>query len=261
MSTPIVTLPPNSCLPAAVHQLADEWRSADQRVKTLETQRAAAHAAIPQARLDDAAAIRTAVLNDAPLPQQGAKEHQQFTRIQDAERRLPVAKHERDVLGNRLAVALRADECRKHLTDQAQHLVRPAVRNYLTALEEAERLVGKAHAQLIASSSLIAVIRALDTGKTVQTMPTQLGGVPSYHKERTAAQQLLDTAEQLTKRQSPNQRHIRLRNGREVHVTADLAAEFHRDRAVIAWLDGWPPEAPAPAVSTPKFTEQGSPAA
>ncbi|WP_406470142.1 hypothetical protein OH738_29415 [Streptomyces hirsutus] len=248
---PITSLPPNEQLPEQVHAVADEWRVADQRVTALQQQEATARRSIAQARNDDAQAVREAVLNDTPLPDGPTREEIARKQLADAERRLPIAEAERHIIGTRLVVALRAGHVREHLVTQAQEAMRAAVADYLAALKEAERLARQAHRALVQSTPLLGFIQSLDSGATTaRTSPAHIPGPPSFDTARQHATALARGADALTDRTRPKDRHVRLADGREVHVVASLAADFHRDGKVTAWLDGWPPEQPSPRLSS-----------
>lgn len=238
---PITSLPSNAYLPKNLHKLADEWRAMAQLVRDLERQRSEAQAGISKAKADDAEAFRAAVLAGKPLPDSG-NEKALRDRVADCTRRLPVAEAERDAIGRRLVVALRDDDARQHLADTVGTAVRAALAAYLEALDDAERKVTEAHRALADATAALHVVDALDTGSQVRLMPKAPAGVPSFGAARTAAHRLAQQVDALSERKRPRQRHVRLTNGREVHVHTSLAADFHRDGQVAEWLDGWPPE-------------------
>ncbi|MBC2867318.1 hypothetical protein H1R13_20800 [Streptomyces mexicanus] len=241
---PITSLPSNAYLPKSLHKLADEWRAAAQLVRDLVQQRSEAQAGISKAKADDAEAFKAAVLAGKPLPD-GDNEKALRDRVADCTRRLPVAEAERDAIGRRLVVALRDDDARQHLADTAGTAVRAALAAYLEVLDDAERKVSDAHRALTDATAALHVVDALDTGSQVRLLPKAPAGVPSFAAARTAAHQLGRHLDALNERKPPRQRHVRLTNGREVHVPASLAADFHRDGQVAEWLDGWPPEKPS----------------
>jgi hypothetical protein len=247
---PITSLPPNEQLPEKVHALADEWRTANQRVTDLERQKAAALASLPQARNEDEQVVRDAVLNGTPLPDGPTREETARRQMADADRRLPIAINERHTIGTRLVVALRAEDVREHLAAQAQDAIRPAVADYLQALADAEQLARTAHQALVRSTPLLGFVASLDSGvSTARVSPAHIPGPPSFDSARQHAQALARGADALSAPSRPKQRHVRLTDGREVHVVASLAADFHRDGKVTAWLDGWAPEEPSPRLA------------
>ena len=250
LSAPIASIPDNTELPENVHALADEWRTADQRVKTIRKDTADAIAHLPQAQLDDAAALSAAVLANKPLPPNREHEDATRARIEDGGRRLPIAEAERDQIARRLILALRDDDARAHLVDVTANKVRPALEAYLTALRKAEGMVQEAHQALTRTTATMATIDALDTGAQVRVAPRAPGGLPSFLAAREAATRLAHQVDALTERKTPPMRHIQLTDGRNVTVPRELAADMLRDGIVTDWLDGWPAEEPSrPAVA------------
>lgn len=245
---PITSLPSNAYLPKSVHKLADEWRAADQRVNDILKQRNDANASIGQAKADDAEALKAAALSGAPLPD---KEHEKATLalIDDSTRRLPHAEAERDRLGRLLVVALRDDDARRHLTETAAASAQASLAAYLETLDDAEKKVTNAHQALTDATAALSVIEALDTGAQVRLMARPPKGAPTFGPARAGVAQLAQQLAALGERKRPRERHIRLTDGREVHVVASLAADFHRDGKVTEWLDGWPPEKPSPRLA------------
>ncbi|GHD13296.1 hypothetical protein GCM10010313_37960 [Streptomyces violarus] len=244
-SMPIVSLPTNDYLPKHVHALADEWRHADERVKGIRKDYAEAIAALPQAQLDDAAALSEAVLANQPLPDDRENEKAVRARIEDGGRRLPIAEADRDQIGRRLVVALRAEDVRAHLVTATAADIRPALDSYLSALAEAERTVREAHQALTQATAPLAVVDALDTGSQVTLRPASPAGLPSYGQAREAAQRLAQQLDNLDERKTPRMRHVLLVDGRNVTVARELAADMLRDGIVEDWLDGWPAEEPS----------------
>ncbi|MGA5487265.1 hypothetical protein ACPCK1_05785 [Streptomyces pseudogriseolus] len=244
-SQPIVSLPTNDYLPKSVHALADEWRHADERVKTIRKDTAEAIAQLPQAQLDDAAALSEAVLANQPLPDDRANEKVVRARIEDGTRRLPIAEADRDDIGRRLVVALRAADVRAHLVTAVTADVRPALETYLAALAEAERAVREAHHALTQATAPLAVVDALDTGAQVRLNPHPPAGLPSFGPAREEAGKLARQLDNLDERKTPRMRHVLLTDGRNVTVPRELAADMLRDGIVDEWLDGWPAEEPS----------------
>lgn len=245
---PITSLPSNAYLPKSAHSLADEWRAADDRVRDILKQRNDANAAIGQAQGEDAEALKAAALSGAPLPD---KENEKATLalIDDSTRRLPHAEAERDRLGRLLVVALRDADARRHLTETAAASAQASLAAYLEALDDAEKKVTTAHRALTDATAALSVIEALDTGAEVRLMPRPPKGAPTFGLARAGVAQLAQQLAALGERKRPRERHVRLTNGREVHVPAGLAADFLRDGKVAEWLDGWPAETPSPRLA------------
>ncbi len=243
---PITSLPSNAYLPKDAHALADEWRAAAQRVKDVRKDHADAVAALAQAKHDDAEALRTAARTGAPLPD-AEQEKTTRARIDDAKRRLPILEAERDDIGRRLVVALRDDQARRHLVDTTVTGARAALTAYLEALDDAERKVNDAHRALTDATSVLNVIKTLDTGEQVRLL-AKPPAAPSFTGARTDVRQLAQQLANLDERKTPRERHVRLVNGRSVTVPRSLAADFLRDGQVDEWLDGWPPEEPSRAL-------------
>ncbi|MGW0293291.1 hypothetical protein [Streptomyces tuirus] len=240
---PITSLPSDAYLPESAHALAEEWRAAAQRVKDIRKDHNNAVAFLPQAQHDDAEALKEAARAGTPLPD---AEHEKATRarIADAEHRLPHLEAERDSIGRRLVVALRDTKARQHLVDTTTTSAQAALTAYLEALADAERKVNAARGALTDATSVLNVIKALDTGEQVRLL-AQPPAALSFTGARTDAHKLGQQLAELDERKTPRQRHIRLINGRNVTVARTLAADFHRDHQVDAWLDGWPPEEPS----------------
>lgn len=253
-SAPVTSIPSNGELPKSVRLLADEWRTADQRVKDIRKDTAEAIAALHQAQLDDAAALKAAVLANEPLPNQGEQEAAVRARIEDGGRRLPIAEADRDIIGKRLAVALRAEDVRAHLVDTTAAKVRPALDTYLSTLAEAERLVREAHQALTQATATIHLIDALDTGVQVRLMPRPPAGLPTFSQARESTALLARQLDALAERKQPRQRHVRLVDGRNVTVPRELAADMLRDGIVAEWLDGWPAEEPSRGVGSAELS-------
>ncbi|GAA2901924.1 hypothetical protein [Streptomyces mexicanus] len=241
---PITSLPSNTYLPKSAHKLADEWRAAEERVRAIRKAQSEATAALPQALVDDAEALKKAVHDGTPLPD-GDHEKRARASIEDSKRRLPIAESERDAIGRRLVVVLRDEAARGHIADTAATTVRASLAAYLEALDDAEQKVTEAHRALAAATAALHIVDALDTGSQLRLLQRPPAGLPSFSAARTAAHQLAQQVDALSERKRPRQRHVRLANGREVHVPASLAADFLRDGQVAEWLDGWPPEKPS----------------
>ncbi|WP_415947744.1 hypothetical protein [Streptomyces sp. KLOTTS4A1] len=242
---PITSLPSNDYLPESVHALADQWRAADQHVKDIRRHHREATSALPDARNKDAEAIKAAAIDGRPLPD---PEHETATlaRIDNAKQALPIVEAERDSIGRRLVVALRDDQARGHLVDAAAATMHPALAAYREALDKAERALSYRYRMVREATELLHVVEALDTGAEVRLHPKALSGMPDFYAARYGADQVAKQLSKITTRTPPSKRHVRLTDGRVIHVPSSLAADFLRDGKVEAWLDGWPPEQPSP---------------
>ncbi|MFJ9913621.1 hypothetical protein [Actinacidiphila glaucinigra] len=238
----IENLPDNKFLPPTLRKAADEWREAAKRVGALKRIAAEAGALVKRTELEDAEALRAAIIAGDPLPAGKAEALRQ--QVADADHRLPVARDELYRLGEALAVELHKPENRAHIAAAVRDALVPAVEAYAAALDNAEKTVSAAHAKVSEAASLLSVVRAIDNGKPIAQITHDVAA-PAFGAARTGAEELSTAAGALvnTATGTPKFRRVKLDDGRVLNMPLDLVYSMlkghNTDRRIIEWLDGY----------------------
>ncbi|MER5894875.1 hypothetical protein [Streptomyces sp. NPDC001876] len=237
---PIENLPANEFLPKALHKQIDEWREAVKRVGAIKRSAAEAAAQIKRTELEDAESLRAAVVAGKPLPEEEAPKLR--ARIADAERRIPVAQADVYRLADALAIALRP--YRDEIAQRADETLTPALEAYETALSDAEQTIRAAHSRVVSSSSLVTVVKAIDSGSSISQVPAYLASPPAFDDARSSINNLREVAGLLAgAKPAPRFRRVRLDDGRAVSLTVDgiHSLPASTGRKVVEILDGYGP--------------------
>lgn len=250
-NSPIAALPDNDALPAEAHNLADQWRNLDERLTKTPVLIEEWRRAVLDGQREDAEALKAAVLADKPAPAK-SKEDEARAGLARVEQQAGILREEHYRISTELVTLLRTDEAREHIARKAAERIAPALETYRETLAEAARKVSADHRALTQATAILGLVDALDTGKQARLVPLAVGGTPNFTVAQQQAAQVRDRLDRLTERARPTKRDVRLTNGRIARgIPASLAADMHRDKRVAEWLDGWPPEAPSPAVPIP----------
>lgn len=235
---PIESLPDNAYLPKELHAQADSYREALRRVGAIRRSAAEATAKVTRTELEDAEALRAAVLAGKPLPAEQAPALREA--IADTARRVPVAEDEAYRLGEALAVELR--NRRDEIAARIAEALTAALDGYLDALDDAERTVHSAYANANAVSALLTFIKTIDDCTRI-TQRAQNSGVPAFSAARNAAEELKSVADSLTASRTgaPRYRRVKLDDGRVLSLTSEALRSLTgaTGRRVVEILDGY----------------------
>ncbi|MFD7499929.1 hypothetical protein [Streptomyces sp. NPDC059850] len=249
-STHIIALPVNDDLPKAVHADADEWRRLDQRVDELTEQVHTLKDDIRSAEHADAQALADAAVKGGALPDNdsAAPIRRTLAQVQTA---VKAAEAARAKAAESLVIKMRRTNVRDHLAAGLKQRVDTAADAYETALADAEATVNRARAELERATLNASTVQALDDGWELTVSPAFRVTAPEFSKARQSVADVREAVDGMaTAQPSPQERTVRLTNGKSLVLDANFVAQLHGKGEVAEWLDGYGPETPiAPPIA------------
>ncbi|WP_134670310.1 MULTISPECIES: hypothetical protein [unclassified Amycolatopsis] len=229
-------IPANEWLPGEVHSLADEFRANEERLAAFSAKRAELSHAIHTAKLEDAGALKAAVLAGKDTPPETNRQKAEAA-LAEHMRREPVLRGERARLVAALTQALRGDN-RDKVAEIIQAKAAPAVTEYVAAVREATAKIAEAYQAVGKCQPALDLIRVLDAGETQLRVPAP--AALSAGPVETFAARVADLHTRPDFDPTQQRVVVDAETGETYTAAADLIAVWLAEGKTLRIVDGWP---------------------
>lgn len=229
-------IPANEWLPESVHSLADEFRAHEERLAEFSAKRAELSREIQVAKVEDAEALKAAVLAGKDTPPEANRQKAEAA-LAEHMRREPVLRGERARLVAALTQALRGDN-RDRVAEIIQAKAAPAVKEYVAAVREAAAKIGEAFQAVGQCQPALDLMRDLDAGETQLHVPAPVA--LSTGAVETFAARVADLHTRPEFDSTQQRVVVDIETGETYTAAANLISSWLAEGKTLRVVDGWP---------------------